>query len=232
MKKLWTSLLLAGAMVAGGALAPAKAADIKGFRASPPISIKSLTFNGSGCRNSNTTGEIIDVDPDDNLPDTFVVLFSEYIAARGPSIDIRESRKNCNIFLVLDIPQGIQFGIFSVRYDGFAFLESGVTGQQRSDYSFPLFGTRTATAQTILRGPYGTHAPPLGELYDRTDVLPIGDIVWSPCGVDAPLNIRTQVRVYGQPFQAGLMTLDQAIGRVKHEFGFSWRRCHPRPRSN
>jgi hypothetical protein len=221
MKKLLTSLLLAGAVIAGGALAPAMAADV-GAKF-PRISIKSLSFNGSGCPRSDTDGDIIDTD-DDGLPDTFFVLFESYIAAMGPGIPITEARKNCNIILVLDLPQGLQFSIVSVRYDGFASLESGVTGQQRSDYSFPLFGSRTATAQTLLRGP-------LGELYDRTDVLGIASLVWSPCGIDAPLNIRTQVKVYGPPHKSGRMDLDQTVGRMEHVYGFTWRRCNPRPRS-
>jgi hypothetical protein len=155
----------------------------------------------------------------DGLPDQFEILFDKYIAQQGSGVPIVQRRRNCNISVGLHLPQGWQFSIANVRYFGYADLPEGVQGQQRSDYQFINY-TGTITLQTILDGPYTDN-------YERQDNLGIESVVWSPCGLEAPLNIRTQVALSGPSNLPAAMTTDQITGTVSQIYGLTWRRCSP-----
>jgi len=181
-----------------------------------PIFIQNLTFGGSGCSNSDSTATLFDTN-NDTFPDVFSIIFDNFIAQQGAGIGISERRKNCNIVVQLHLPQGFQFSIAQVQYNGYADLPSGVQGQQESTYAFPLFDPHTVTLRTNISGPFVDN-------YQRTDVLGLASLVWSPCGVSAPMNIRTQVALTGKKDPAA-MTLDQILGKVSHKYKLQWREC-------
>ena len=94
------------------------------------IQIQGLTYGGSGCP-SNSVGSSISEDKT-----VVTLIFDQYIAAVGPGVLVTESRKNCQLNLKLKYPGGYQYSIMSADYRGFAALDAGVTGQQRSTYYF------------------------------------------------------------------------------------------------
>jgi hypothetical protein len=179
--------------------------------------IMNLNFAGSGCNPSDSSAALYDTNSD-GLPDQFVVYFSNYTAQQGPGIVMSERRKNCNIGVQMHLPQGFQFSIANVRYLGYAEMPYGVRGRQRSTYEFP-FHSNAVTLQSLVYGPYSGG-------YERTDNLGISSVVWSPCGMDAPLNIRTQVALEGSQYPSAYMTTDQIDGRVRQIYGLSWRACY------
>lgn len=178
--------------------------------------IRSLNFAGSGCNPVDSSAELYDADAN-GLPEQFVVYFSNYIAQQGPGLTIAERRKNCNIGVQLHLPFGYQFSIANVRYIGYADLPYGVRGRQKSTYEFPFY-SNAITLQTLINGPY------VGG-YQRQDNLGIASVVWSPCGMNAPLNIRTQVALEGSFYPMAFLTTDQIDGRVRQVYGLTWRAC-------
>ncbi len=178
--------------------------------------IMSLNFAGSGCNPADSSADLYDVNMD-GLPDQFVIYFSNYIAMQGPGLTIAERRKNCNVGVQLHLPFGYQFSIANVRYIGYADLPYGVRGRQKSTYEFPFY-SNSVTLQSLIYGPYSGN-------YQRQDNLGISSVVWSPCGMNAPLNIRTQVALEGSMYPMASLTTDQMDGRVQQVYGLTWRAC-------
>ena len=202
---LATSLLAGTVSVSGRALA------------SDPVFIKSLNFLGSGCTNNDSISQLDDTN-NDGLPDQFTIFFSNYIAFSGPGSTPLDWRKNCNINVGLHLPQGFQFSIADVHYTGFAQLPYGVSATQQSTYQFVFF-SRPITLSTTQKGKFEGN-------YDLYDTLGLASLVWSPCGADAPLNIRSQLFLSGALTYPAQVTTDQIDGRVKQVFQFKWRKCN------
>lgn len=181
------------------------------------VFIRSLNFNGTGCDPFSARGQLYDVNRD-GLPEQFQILFSSYTAEQGPNVLPAQRRKNCNITVQLRLPQGYQFSIGEVRYLGYADLPGSVRGRQLSTYEFPFQGSPPVSFQTVLVGPFSDN-------YERTDRVGIESLVWSRCGTEAPLNIRTEVRLEGNRAPSALLSTDQIDGFVKQIYGLTWRRC-------
>jgi len=226
LKTLLRPLSIVSAMLAGAMLVPGQASARSGpvRAAADKVSIVKVTYLGSGCTLNDSVSELDDVDQD-GLPDQFSIFYSKYIAHSGPGTNASDWRKNCNINVTLHLPQGFQFSIFQAHYAGFTDLPLGISGTQISSYTF-TFHPGTATLHSTWNGP-------IQQNYDFTDTIPFDSLVWSPCGLEAPLNIKTQIFLSGSTQQlisdpGALITTDQIDGRVKQIFGFHWRACQPR----
>lgn len=175
-----------------------------------------LEFHGTGC-SGDETHLLEDVNAD-GLKDTFAIIFDEdFIAEQGPSIPLNHRRKFCDIRLGTHIPQGWQFAIIDVEYEGFAQLGKNVYGTQKASYEFPLFSNEVETHTSI--------SGPIEKNYDRIDKLGIESLVWSPCGLNVDLDIKSQVYLTGDRYPASFMTVDSVDGTIKQVFHFAWRRC-------
>jgi hypothetical protein len=209
------SALVASAMLAVTALTSGQASATK-----DKVYFKSLVFAGTGCSSapgSFDIAQLIDAD-DDGFNEQFSLLFSNYVVASGPGTSAFDWRKNCNINATLHVPHGWQFSIVDVHYAGRAVLPYGIQGTQTSIYQFVFFSNRVRLSSTFNG--------PLHEDYDFTDRLPFTSLVWSPCGLDAPLNIATQIYLTGnRAYKAALLTSDQLDGHVQQLYRFAWRHC-------
>jgi hypothetical protein len=65
-----------------------------------------------------------------------VAVFNGYTSSRGPDISITESRKNCEINIDIQYPNGVQYSPVSVGYSGFANMDDGVQGLHKTTYYF------------------------------------------------------------------------------------------------
>lgn len=180
----------------------------------PSVRIRSISWAGSGCPAGTVAANV--------APDltAFTLLFDSYVADLGPGLSLSRSRKNCQILVDLDFPQGWSYSVFSVDYRGFANLQRGVSGIQQSLYYFQG-ELRTGRLQTILNGPW------VGD-YQIRDVLGLEALVWSPCGAQRALNINSSIRLEnrsGGSSAQGLLTTDSIDGTVKLIYGLQWRRC-------
>ena len=174
------------------------------------VYVNNFTYAGSGCPSGTVASDISED------AQAFTLLFDRYIAEAGPGIARSENRKNCNVLLNLHVPAGWSFTIMSVDYRGFAQLDSGTIGEEVSEYYFQ--GQRGPAFSTSLRGPYNDD-------YVVSDDIPIQDMVWSQCGVNRALNIKTQVRVNASYNRRALMTLDSIDGEFRQIYHMQWRRC-------
>jgi len=176
--------------------------------------VESVHFAGGGCPPSSLNPKLVDSDKD-GRPDGVTFRFSnKYTARQGPGISITERRKNCNINLLLTQRPGFQYSIADATHTGTVKVPGNVKAWQRTTYLFPLQPSGTVRKQTVLPGPY---AKP----YRRKDTLGVKDQLWSPCGLNVPLSIRTQVYLDGSASLQANATLDLLKVQLK------WRRCPP-----
>jgi hypothetical protein len=179
----------------------------------PPIGsvhVRGINAGGSGCPQGSFSTYL---SPDQQA---FTLMFDAYTAESGPGIAPTKARAFCNVNLDLHIPHGWQFTIFKVDYRGYANLDAGVRGVVQSSYRFSA-GQETRPLRQILTGPIATD-------YTKSDVLGISSEVWSPCGVQRALNIKSEVRLEGARRPA-LMTVDTIDGEFKQIYALRWRRC-------
>ncbi|MCB0405599.1 MAG: DUF4360 domain-containing protein [Bdellovibrionales bacterium] len=175
------------------------------------VSIKSIAYAGTGCP-AGTVSESL-------APDAkaFTLLFDSYVVEAGPGVPLRESRKNCQLAVDLRFPQGWSFTIVDVDYRGYASIDRGATGTQKTNYYFQ--GQRVGPSlQTTMRGPFDDD-------YHIRDKLGVDAVVYSPCGLSRALNLNTQIRVQARGSSQALMTIDSIDGELTHVYGLKWRRC-------
>lgn len=94
------------------------------------VQIVGFVYGGTGCP-SNTVSSVLS---DDRT--IMTLIFDQYIAQIGPGVSVTENRKNCQLNINLRYPGGFQYSVFSADYRGYAYLEKGITGVQKSTYYF------------------------------------------------------------------------------------------------
>ncbi|CAG8975724.1 hypothetical protein HYALB_00009131 [Hymenoscyphus albidus] len=180
----------------------------------PPhqVTVSGITTSGSGCP-QGSVGQFLSADRT-----VFTLIFDSYIAQIGPGIAAAESRKFCQINLNLHYPQGFQYSIMKTLYRGFANLDKGVTGSQEATYYFSGQPTQVSTKSTFTG--------PLLQDYKVEDDLTLTSTIWSPCGADLPINIKTSVNLVASVKGAqGVLTDDSVDGNVTMVTGVRWRSC-------
>ncbi|MGW2819855.1 DUF4360 domain-containing protein [Streptomyces sp. NPDC001443] len=210
-------LLLSGAAAAAllTSALPAQASSPV-FDDPPPdkIVITVATVNGSGCPQGTTAVAV----SEDNT--AFTVTYSNYLAQAGGNSDPTAFRKNCQLNLVVHVPQGFTYAIASADYRGFAALESGASATQRASY---YFQGSPATA-------YRSHpfSGPLNDNWEATDSTDWAQLVWAPCGVQRNFNINTELRVNAgtsSPGKVSFMTMDSTDGDISTVYHLAWKDC-------
>jgi len=210
--KLQSILALVPAIIASASAAPTQ-------RNNGPnpneISFTDISYGGSGC----SAGSVANITNDDH---TILTLeFAELIAAVGPGVPVTQHRKNCQITLDIHYPGGFQFSIFKADYRGYAQLDAGITGLQKSTYYFSG-STSQISFQTPFKGPDS-------ENYLVTNKLEDASLVWSKCGKEGLLNINAQVQLNEAPGTSskaqGQLTVDSIDTKVTHIYSFQWRKC-------
>jgi hypothetical protein len=190
--------------------APAHAATIPSER----VTIDVVTVNGSGCKQG--TAEVI-VSPDNT---SFWVIYSDYLAQAGKGAGATEFRKNCQLTLQVNVPQGFSYGIAEATYAGYGHLKPGAVGHQSVNYYFQG-QSATTTWRHTFNGPFDDN----WSITHRTE---FSEIVWAPCGEKKNLNVNSALRVDKGTSDANtnsFMTMDYQRGEVRTLHHFSWKRC-------
>jgi len=206
-----TNIFTVLALVATSIAAPS--IDTRADKPDPSqVTIKGITTSGTGCP-QGSVGKFISSDLT-----TFTLIFDKYVASIGPGIVTTESRKFCQINLQLHYPSGFQYSIQSTIYRGFVALDSGVTGTQEATYYFSGESKQVSTKSTF-KGP-------ISKDYTIQDNIPITSTIWSPCGADLPINIKSQISLATSSKTAtGLLTDDSIDGKVTFVTGVQWQKC-------
>ncbi len=170
------------------------------------------SYGGSGCPAGSARAVV--------APDlkSFTMIFDRYIVnAQGSnSID----RKNCQILINFQFPQGWSYSIARMDYRGFYNLSAGASGSQQALYYFQG-NLQQARLNTIFRGPTS------GD-YTISDTLGINNLVWSPCGSISGLNVNTYLLAQvgpNNPNGYAMLTTDSADGSVQTTYSLQWQKC-------
>ncbi|BFO21214.1 DUF4360 domain-containing protein [Streptomyces sp. KM77-8] len=187
-----------------------------GFEDPPPdkIVIKVATVNGSGCPQGTAA---VAVSADNTA---FTVTYSDYLARAGGNSDPTDSRKNCQLSLLVHVPAGFTYAIASADYRGFASLRPGATGTQRASYYFQG-SPSTASRSHPFTGPYDDN-------WQATDETDWAQLVYAPCGVQRNFNINTELRVSAgstSPGDVSFMTMDSTDGDISTVYHLAWQEC-------
>jgi hypothetical protein len=186
--------------------------------ADPPplgrITIDLVTINGSGC----PSGTAVQTSADNT---SFFVSYSEYLALAGVGANPTDFRKNCQLNVLVHVPQGFSFAIAEADFTGFASLAAGAFASERANYYF-AGETPTAVVTHSFTGP-------MVDDWHTVDSTDVATLVFSPCGVSRNLNINTELRVSNGTADPSKTTnwiaMDGMHSSVQNIFHFSWRRC-------
>lgn len=178
----------------------------------PPgkISISVETINGSGCPAGTTK-----VEPSHGNT-AFTVVYQKYVAWGGGDSPPTEARKNCQLSVDVDAPEGYTYAVIGIASRGFAHVEEGATALRRTNYYFQGNSESQAVSHEI-KGPYNDH----WRFADRTDPK---ERVYKPCGVDRNLNVNTELRVSkGDTTKASFIAMESAYANAVYQL--AWKRC-------
>lgn len=206
---------LALAVPAAGPAGAERTADPAAAAPSGNVTVDVLTVNGSGC----PAGTARVTPAPDNTG--FRVAYSRYAAEVGPGADPTELRKNCQLSLLVRVPQGFTYAIARADYSGIAHLAGGATGLQRANYYFQG-SSDDNFSDHWFRGP-------LDGRWHTTDVTAAAELVYAPCGAERILNVNTELRVDAGTSDAGRTASSLAMtstnGSVNTVYHFGWKQC-------
>ncbi|MFJ3333230.1 DUF4360 domain-containing protein [Streptomyces sp. NPDC086766] len=213
---------MAGGLLLSGAVAALLTSALPAQPSSPVVTdpppdkivIDVATVNGSGCPQGTAA---VAVSPDNTA---FTVTYSEYLAQAGGNSDPTAFRKNCQLNLVVHVPQGFTYAIASADYRGFASLQSGASATQKASYYFQG-SPNTAVETHPFSGPYNDD-------WQATDSTDWAQLVWAPCGVLRNFNINTELRVNAgtsAPGKVSFMTMDSTDGDISTVYHLAWKEC-------
>jgi hypothetical protein len=178
------------------------------------VTVDVVTVNGSGC----PAGTVAVAESPDNT--AFTVTYSGYTAQTGPGISAIELRKNCQIVLLVSVPQGFTYAINSADYRGFAYLARGATAIQRANYYFQGSPVTTTQSHTVT-GPYTND-------WQFTDTTADADLVFAPCGEARDFNINTSLLALkgtSSSSASNFITMDSTDYSSTTVYHFSWQSC-------
>jgi hypothetical protein len=181
----------------------------------PPekIVLEVVSVNGSGCPPGTT--EVVSL-----IDGTgFRVIYREFLARAGGDVAATDFRKNCQLNVLVHVPQGFTFAIASADYRGRARLESGASALQRTNYYF----------QGSPDNNYVDHnfAGPLFSGWQTTDATPVTELVFAPCGEYRSVNVNTELRVNegANSAKVSSMSMRASEGNVDTIVHFAWKQC-------
>ncbi|MEU3726323.1 DUF4360 domain-containing protein [Streptomyces sp. NPDC031705] len=210
----------AAAALAAAALAPSAGAATSAPAPAPPgrITIDVVQVNGSGCRPGTAA---VAVSPDNTA---FTVTYSEYLAQVGKDAKATDFRKNCQLGLNVNVPQGYTYAIAKTDYRGFASLARGASATQKAAYYFQGM-SQTAYRSHTLRGPAQGN-------WQVSDTVPVEALVFHPCGAKRNLNINTELLTQAGSSDTAnttsFLTMDSTDGSLNTVYHFSWKTCPQR----
>jgi hypothetical protein len=178
------------------------------------ITLDIKTINGSGCPAGTATASA-DVASDNT---SFTVHYTNFTAKSGGGASALEARKNCQINVVVHVPQGFTYAIAEAEYRGFAHIESGASALEQANYYFT--GTApTARVRHTIPGPF--HG-----VWRVTDTAEVAELVFAPCGESRNLNINAELRAdSGSSPGLSYIEMDSEHASVDTIYHFAWKTC-------
>ncbi len=191
--------LLVGLMFAGTASAQAQ-----------QITLGQPGYGGTGCPAGSVS---VTLSPDQT---SLSLLFDGYIVEAGGTTGRSFDRKNCNVAIPVNVPQGLSVSIISIDYRGFNQLPAGASSTFAVEYFFA--GGRGPTFSRNFRGE-------LADEYLIHNELTAEATVWSACGASVNLRTNSSIRVQTTANRQALATVDSEDVSAAIIYNLRWRRC-------
>jgi Domain of unknown function (DUF4360) len=192
--------------------------ELRADNASDTIKVEKVTYGGTGCPMDSAR---VEISPDQTA---FTVIYDQFVAERGPGIPLTAGRKNCQLNILLHIPQGFTYAIAGVDYRGYNNLAAGASAEQKSSYYF-TGEVPTAESRTVFAGP-------MDDTWQTRDEVETASLVFAPCGVQRQVNINTQLKVTkgtSPASSSSFAQLDSEDGSIKQIYHLAFRTCPPNP---
>jgi hypothetical protein len=119
-------------------------------------------------------------------------------------------RKNCQINIRVNVPEGYTYGLARTTYEGYAHLQEGATALHR--ITTYLQGT---TPNAVVNHPF---TGPFSDDWQTQYRPAAADIQWSPCGSPRNININAEVRVVlgsADPDRLNFALVESSRGTVR-----------------
>ncbi|WP_087924764.1 DUF4360 domain-containing protein [Streptomyces albireticuli] len=178
---MFTPVLIAGtaAALVAAALSPAPAAS-----GEPPPSGRVFMEIRTVVGHCSSRYMSVAVSPDNTEFTVRSGGLSVRVAAGSKPSD---ARKNCQMTLDADLPQGYTYAIAGTRYGGFGSLEKGAGGQVKAGNYF-----QGSPSTTSVSHPF---SGPFEGGWEESDVTDERNLVFAPCGEDRLLNLTMALQV-------------------------------------
>jgi hypothetical protein len=176
------------------------------------VEIGDFTYGGPGCP-ARSVAHMLSTDLT-----TLTLIYDSFSVQAGKNIPPKEHRSTCQLNVKLRYPQGWQFSIFKADYRGHATLPKGTTGTCKATYYFSG-SSQQISSEKKFEG-Y------VDEDYLKTDVLGVESTVWSPCGTEGMLNVKSAIQV--NPLKSeepALLTVESTDLKFKQICYLQWRKC-------
>ncbi|MFI6078087.1 DUF4360 domain-containing protein [Actinoplanes sp. NPDC051343] len=180
---------------------------------STPVTVTVQTVNGSGCPAGTASVTM--------LPDNtgFRITYSDFLARAGGTVPATDFRKNCQVNLLVHIPQGFTFAVARADYWGKLRLAAGASALERSNYYYQGSSDDNYVDHSI--------AGPTAGTWHTVDVTDDAELVYAACGAVRSLNINTELRVDPGTATAttSYISLRASEGDVYTVVQFQWKQC-------
>ena len=187
----------------------------RGRAAEHPVTVAVQTVNGSGCPAGSASVT--------TLPDNtgFRITYSDFVARAGGGATGTDFRKNCQVNLLVYIPQGFTFAVARADYWGRLRLAAGATALERSNYYYQGSSDNDYVDHTLTG--------PVSSTWHTVDVTDDTELVYAPCGAVRSLNIDTELRVDAgsatTTTTTNYISLRASEGDVYTLVQFQWKQC-------
>jgi uncharacterized protein DUF4360 len=175
------------------------------------ITLDVQTVNGSGC----PAGTAHTYPSADNTG--FRIYYDDFEATTGPGSAAGSFRQACQVNVNVHIPQGYTFAVARSDYNGRANLPAGTKALVRSNYYYQG-ESADAYVDHILYGQ-------INGTWRTTDVTPVEELVWSPCGETRNLNIKTEIQIAAPATTKTSVSLKSQSDQVYTLVNFQWEKC-------
>lgn len=219
---------VAASLALSSAVAPSWALELNGATFGAPVDVvpddelivELVGLNGSGCPLG--TAEVA-VSEDKKA---FTVTYSAYLAQVGVGAAPLDSRKNCQLGVLVHLPSGFTFGITQVDYRGYAHLEPGAQGVLRANHYFAGMPQSVPSTHVLNGGVEG-----IDEDWVATDQM--ASTVFLPCGAERYVSLHTSLRVNAGASDPKTTTsfvvmgsADESLSTLYH---LTWMTCPVKP---
>jgi hypothetical protein len=170
-----------------------------------------VTANGTGCPAGTWETQL----SDDKR--SFTITFSAFDAKVDPASMV--SVKDCQLALKIKSKKPVAYAVQTFSFEGYAQLQAGVSARLLANYYFQGSPKQDAKDEVEFKGEYDKE-------YAFSQNIALPEQVWSDCGLERDLNVRTTVRLLNaSPGKEGKVNVAQAKGKPKLFVQLSERPC-------